>query len=178
MLPRGSKMGAAVHQRRCLLEQRRADGIGALGVLGPVLARRQRHAVGAGQEAVVADGVQDGALGVGQHDHAFSVDDLLVEQLHDRRRMRAQALVALAREVEVAAHHRVEDALLVALQPQGLAALVAALDEGLSWRRQRRRARRPFGFDGHGSLSPCAARSVPRWSGSAAIVSQTASAVH
>ncbi|MGF6465852.1 hypothetical protein [Paraburkholderia youngii] len=52
------------------------------------------------QKVVVADRMQDQPFGVGQHDHALRIDDLLAQRLHDRHRMRAQHLVLLALQRE------------------------------------------------------------------------------
>jgi hypothetical protein len=115
--------------------------VGALALLGPGHAGRQRHLAGAVEEVVVAHRVQDGALRVGQHDHALGVDDLLEQHLHHRRSVREQALVAFLGDVEVAAHQRRVVGPLDARQPERSAALVRLLDEvdvaGLALRRGR-----------------------------------------
>ena len=120
---------AGMHERGHGLEQRGADRVRAFRVLGPVHARRQRDLAGTAQEVVVADRVQDRALRVGQHDHAFGAGDLLEQHFHHRRGMRKQALVALARDGQVAAHHRLVLGPLDARQAEGVAALVRLLDQ-------------------------------------------------
>ncbi|MDT4851983.1 hypothetical protein FQZ97_861970 [compost metagenome] len=73
---------AAVHGERFLFTQRGADRVGALALLRPVHAGRERHLRSALQKIHVAQRVQHETLGRGQQHHAVGVDDLVVERLH------------------------------------------------------------------------------------------------
>jgi hypothetical protein len=128
---------AAVHQRRRLVEQRGADRIRALALLGPVDAGRERDLLRLLHEAVVADRLQDRAVGVGQHDHAVRADDLLVEQLHHRRRLVAQPAVLLARLAQPCRRDRRKIGRARRLDAERRAARVRALDRLDVARRQR-----------------------------------------
>ena len=90
-----------VHERGHLVDERGADRVGALVRFGPDDARRSATFDARVEEVVVADRVQDRAGGIGQHDHAVRVDDLLVQQFHHRRGMDEQALIALAHQRDV-----------------------------------------------------------------------------
>ena len=130
-----------VDERGRLLDQRRADRVRALGLLGPVDAGLQRDLRGTGQEVVVADRMDDRAGGIAQHDHRVAVDDLLVEHLHDRRGMGVEALVALAGHDQVRSPERREVETLDARQAEGGAAFVRVVDlrdMGVVQRQRRR----------------------------------------
>ena len=116
-----------VDERGHFIDQGRADGIGALGRLGPVGTGLQGHFGGLAEEVVVADGVQDGAGGVGEHHHAVRVDDLLVQHLHHRGGVRIQAQVAVAGDGQVGAAQGRVVGPLDAGQTQGDAALVLVI---------------------------------------------------
>ena len=109
------------------------------------------YLLGAREELVVADRVQDRALRVGQHDHAFGVDDLLEQHLHHRRGVRQQALVSLARHDEVAADHRLEVGPFDPRQAERRAAQVRLLDELGARRGVGGGGRRPPSRDGKGA---------------------------
>ncbi|EWS53821.1 hypothetical protein X551_03373 [Methylibium sp. T29] len=117
-----------MHQHRGLVDQRGAHAVGALRALGPVDAGRQRHLAGLFEEVFVADGVEDGALRVGQHDHALGLHDLVEQQFHHRRRVGEQAAVALAGDGEVGAAERCVVGRADAAQAQRGTALVGFVD--------------------------------------------------
>jgi len=130
-------------ERGRLLDQRRADRVRALGLLGPVDTGLQRDLRGAGQEVMVADRVDDRAGGVAQHHHRVAVDDLLEQHLHDRRGVGVEALIALAGNYQVRAPERREVQALDARQAEGGAALVRVVDLRnvgvVQWQRRRDR---------------------------------------
>ena len=137
-----------------LVDQRGADGVRALRRFGPVHARLQRHLRGLGKKVVVADRVQDGAAGIGQHHHALRVHDLLEEHFHHRRGVRVQALVALAHIVQVGPAERREVGRLDARQADVGAAFVRLVDHFfMDLAERQRRGHRPL--DG---VAPAAAR--------------------
>ena len=92
---RVQKMLVRVDDGRLSVDQRGADRIGAAIRFGPRHARTQRDAIGFFDEVAVAETVQDHAVIVGEQHHALRVDDLRVQRLHDRERMRIKRLIAI-----------------------------------------------------------------------------------
>ena len=91
----------AMHGDGPLRGDGRADRVRALGLLAPVHAGHQGHAVGLFQKVVVAHGVQHRALGRGQQHHAVRVGDLAVQRLHDRHRVLEEKTVFFQRALQL-----------------------------------------------------------------------------
>jgi hypothetical protein len=123
------EMFVGMHERRSLLEQGGADRIRALRMFGPVHTRGQRHLARTLDETFVAHRVQDGAVRVGQDDHAFGVDDLLEQHLHHRCGVLVQTLVSLTRDRQIGAQQGREVGALDARQAERSAALVRSADQ-------------------------------------------------
>ena len=151
-----------MHKRGKLLDQRGADGVGALGGLGPVHARLQRHLGGARQEVVVADRMDDGAGRVAQHHHALRALDLAEQHLHHRCGMGVQPVVALAHLQQLGPAQRRVVGPFDARQAQRHAALVRLADGAgmLIGQRQRGAGR---------ALAWRHRPSVPDWSSATAL---------
>ena len=92
------KMLVGMHGHGPLQRNRRADGVGALGCLGPVHTGFERHFLGPRQKRIVAHRVQDAPGPVGQNHHAVGVGNLLVQGLQHRIGQRAQ-LAALLQQL-------------------------------------------------------------------------------
>ncbi len=131
------EMLVAMHGDGLLCRQRRADGVRALGLLAPVHAGHQGHAVGLLQKIVVAHGMQHHALGRGQEHHAVGIGDLPIQRLHHRHRMLEQKAVLFQHRLQLADRQAGEVGGIVAADTKGLGALVCLVDDEmcvLLWR--------------------------------------------
>ena len=124
------KVLVGMDQRGRLRHECRPHGIRALGRLRPVGTWTQGHLGGAAQKVIVTNGVDDDARGIGQEDHAFRLDDLLVQHGHHGRCVLMQPAVALQGEVQVSATNERVIRRLDARDAQRLTALVRIVDGG------------------------------------------------
>ncbi len=130
-------MLAPVDLHRIAQGQRRTNGVGALAALRPARTGLQGHAAGAVQEGIIALGMQDHPLRVGQHHHALRAAQLLRQGFHDGARMGAQGLVACHGPGQGLAVQQVQVGLLMGLQPERLRAGVGLGDDACRGQRQR-----------------------------------------
>ena len=128
----------AAHLHGAALGRRSANGIGATHVLVPGHAALQGHALRLVQKSVVAQGVHQRAVGIGQHQHAVPVFELAVKKVHHRLRKRDQLRIALQQACERVACDRVvfdgaciwRNAGAEAARPRTRQALVQAVGQG------------------------------------------------
>ena len=90
---RRQKVLIRVHQRWRAFSDGRTDGVGALALFRPGDAGLQGNTVCFFQKIIVAHGVQNHTLCIGENHHIVGVNDLLVECLHHRHSMGMQATV-------------------------------------------------------------------------------------
>ena len=133
------EMLVAMHGDGLLRRQRRADGVGALGLLAPVHAGHQGHAVGLFKKVVVAHGVQHHAPGRRQQHHAVGVGDLAVQRLHHRHGMLEQEAVLFQRGLQLVECRTAEIGCVVARYAKGPGTLVRLVDDGVCVLRRRLR---------------------------------------
>ncbi len=119
----------AVDQRGAVFCQGGANGVGAAALLRPVCARAQRHLVGAREEIVVAQRVQDQAVRVCQDHHALRIHNLVVERLHHRQRVGEQGLAAFDSRLQFALQHGAEVRRFIGAQAIGGGTLVGLRDQ-------------------------------------------------
>ena len=144
-------MLVGVHQRRRAFRDRGADGVRAAPLFGPRHAGRQRDAVGALDEIVVAQRMHDHALRIGQDHHVGGVDDLLVQRLHHRQRVGVEHAVLIDDAGKVGLGERTEIGVVGGVEAVGCGALMRLFYHGplLGCRKRAKRgssgASRPVG---------------------------------